>query len=380
MHTPPCILIVDDHPMNVDILKTRLTVHGYDTLTACDGDEALAITAAQHPDLMLLDIVMPKVHGLEVCRRLKTDPTLPFMPIIMLTAKSAVQDIIAGLEAGADEYLTKPVDPAALIARVKSMLRIKAFHDTAQEHTAQREAHTAHLQAWNAILENQLQAHMVELERLGHLKRFVPSQLAELLVSAGSEPLLQSQRREVTVVCCAVQGLTTFAETTDLARVLEVLRDYHEAMGPLIRQYEGTWERCAGDGLLVVFNAPLPCPDPVVRAVHLAVAMRQHLRVLRERWRARQYPLDFGVGIAHGQATLGLIGGDDRVEYAVMGAVRSLAAGLCDAAQGGHILLNPAAWHAVAHRVRGEERGALPLQGSPEPMPYFALTDIHARD
>jgi class 3 adenylate cyclase len=298
----------------------------------------------------------------------------------MLTAKSTVQDIIAGLEAGADEYLTKPVDPAALIARVKSMLRIKALHDTAQEHTVHREAHAAHLQAWNTLLEHQLQAHMVELERLGHLKRFVPSQLAELLVSAGGEELLQSQRREVTVVCCAVQGLPTFAETTDLALVMEVLRDYHGALGPLIRQYEGTWERCAGDGLLVVFNAPLPCPDPVARAVHLGVAMRQHLWALREGWRARQYPLDFGVGIAHGQATLCLIGCDDRMEYAVMGIVRSLAACLCDAAQGGHILLNQAAWHAVAHRVSGEDRGTLTLQGAPEPLPFFALTDLHARD
>ena len=380
MHTPPCILIVDDQPMNVDILKTRLAVHGYETLTARDGDEALAIAAAQHPDLMLLDILMPKVNGIEVCRRLKTDPTLPFMPIIMITAKSAAQDIIAGLEAGADEYLTKPVDQAALVARVKSMLRIKALHDTAQEQTVQREVHVAQLQAWNAMLEHRLQEHMVELERLGQLKRFFPSQLAELLVSSGGEQLLRSHRREVTVVCCALQGFTTFVETTELDLVMEVLRDYHGAMGPLIGQCEGTLERCAGDGLLVVFNDPLPCPDPVARAVRMAISMRQHLCALRDGWRARQYTLDFGIGIAHGHATLGIIGCEDRVDYAVMGSVRSLASCLCEEAQGGHILLNQSAWQAVAHRIRGEARGTLTLKGSPEPMPFFALTEMNVRD
>ena len=130
MKTPPQLLIVDDQPMNVDILKTRLAVHGYDILTATDGEAALDIATTQHPDLILLDIMMPKVDGIEVCQRLKGDPTLPFMPIIMVTAKADSKDVVAGLDAGADEYLTKPVDQAALVARVKSMLRIKELHDT----------------------------------------------------------------------------------------------------------------------------------------------------------------------------------------------------------------------------------------------------------
>jgi DNA-binding response OmpR family regulator len=380
MHTPPCILIVDDQPMNVDILTTRLAVHGYTILTATDGEAALAMAAAQHPDLVLLDILMPQVNGIEVCRRLKADPALPFMPIIMITAKSASQDIIAGLEAGADEYLTKPVDQAALVARVKSMLRIKALHDTAHEHTAQRDAHAAQLQAWNEILAHRLQEHLVELERLGHLKRFVPPQLAELVVSSGGEQLLRSHRRDVTVVSCAVHGFATFAETTALDDVMEVLHDYHQALGPLICQGEGTLERLAGDGLLVLFNAPLPCPDPVARAVRLAVAMRQSLEVLREGWRTRQYALDFGVGIAHGPATLGLIGWEDRVEYAVMGAVRQVAVRLCAEAQGGRILLNHAAWQAVAHRIRGEARGTFTHHGQADPIPFFAFTGMHTLD
>ena len=137
MRTPPLILIVDDNPASLDILQTRLAANNYETLTATDGEEGLAMARDRQPDLILLDIMMPKMDGIEVCRRLKADPSLPFMPIIMVTAKADSNDVVAGLEAGGDEYLTKPVDHAALIARVKSMLRIKALHDTVLGQSAQ---------------------------------------------------------------------------------------------------------------------------------------------------------------------------------------------------------------------------------------------------
>ena len=136
MRTPPLILIVDDNPTNVDILQTRLAFHNYDILTAADGEAGLVLAREKQPDLILLDIMMPKVDGIEVCRILRADPSLPFMPIIMVTAKTDSKDIVAGLEAGADEYLTKPVDQAALVARVNSMLRIKSLHDTVLEQSA----------------------------------------------------------------------------------------------------------------------------------------------------------------------------------------------------------------------------------------------------
>src|ERR1051326_2516779 len=137
MREPPRILIVDDQPVNVDILQTRLAIHGYEILTAGDGEEALARARAAQPDVILLDIMMPKLDGIEVCRRLKADTSLPFMPIIMVTAKTDSKDVVAGLDAGADEYLTKPIDQAALVARVKSMLRIKELHDQVQAQAAQ---------------------------------------------------------------------------------------------------------------------------------------------------------------------------------------------------------------------------------------------------
>ncbi|MDJ0828538.1 MAG: SpoIIE family protein phosphatase [Desulfobacterales bacterium] len=137
MRTPPLVLIVDDNPANVEIFQMRLEANGYDIITATDGEAGLVLATAKQPDLILLDIMMPKMDGIEVCRRIRADQSLPFIPIIMVTARTDSKDIVAGLEAGADEYLTKPVDHAALVARVKSMLRIKSLHDTVLDQSVQ---------------------------------------------------------------------------------------------------------------------------------------------------------------------------------------------------------------------------------------------------
>jgi DNA-binding response OmpR family regulator len=164
MRTPPRILVVDDNPMNLDILQALLGAHGYEILTATDGEAGLAIAREKQPDLILLDVMMPKIDGLEVCRRLRADSSLPFMPVIMVTAKADSKDIVAGLEAGGDEYLTKPVDQDALVARVKSMLRIKSLQDTVQEQTARLEAQSAQLAEWNHTLEQQVAEQVAELD------------------------------------------------------------------------------------------------------------------------------------------------------------------------------------------------------------------------
>ncbi|HEY7711102.1 MAG TPA: response regulator [Candidatus Entotheonella sp.] len=371
MRTPPRILIVDDQPMNVDILQTRLAVHGYDILTATDGEVALQLARTEQPDLLLLDVMMPKMDGIEVCQRLKGDASLPFMPIIMVTAKSDSKDVVAGLDAGADEYLTKPVDQAALVARVKSMLRIKGLHDTVQEQATRLEAQAVQLAEWNQMLEQRVQEQVTELERMGRLKRFFSPQLAEVVVSSGGEKLLQSHRREVTVVFCDLRGFTAFAETTEPEDVMTVLREYHHAMGTLIFQFEGTLERFTGDGMMVFFNDPLPCPDPSVRAVRMAVAMRRQMAELLEKWRKSGYDLNFGIGIAHGYATLGMIGFEGRVDYAAIGPVTNLASRLCDEAQGGQILISQRVLAAVDACVQAEPAGEFVLKGLSEPVPAF---------
>jgi adenylate cyclase len=376
MRAPPRILIADDQPMNVDILQTRLAVHGYEILTATDGEEALAMARAQQPDLILLDIMMPKMDGNEVCRLLKSDGALPFIPIIMVTAKADTKDIIAGLEAGADEYLTKPVDQAALVARVKSMLRIKALHDTVQEQATRLEAQSLQLAEWNRTLEQRVADQLAELERIGRLKRFFSPQLAELIVSTGEDRLLESHRREVTVVFCDLRGFTAFAETTEPEEVMGVLREYHTALGELIFRFEGTLERFTGDGLMVFFNDPVPCPEPAAQAVRMALAMRLRAGELTETWRKRGHHLDFGVGIAQGYATLGKIGFEGRFDYAAIGTVTNLAARLCGEANGGQILISQRVYAAVEALALAEPVGELSLKGFVKPVPAFSLHEI----
>ena len=376
MREPPRILIADDQPFNVDILQQRLAVNGYEVLTAYDGEEALNVAKAEQPDLILLDVMMPKMDGIEVCQHLKADTSLPFMPIIMVTAKTDTKDVVAGLEAGADDYLTKPVDQAALVARVKSMLRIKALHDTVQGQATQLEAQAQQLAEWNQTLEQRVQEQVSELDRMGRLKRFFSPQLAELVVSSGGEKLLESHRREVTIVFCDLRGFTAFAENAEPEELMGVLREYHTTLGHLIFRFEGTLERFAGDGLMVFFNDPLPCPDHAERAVRMAVAMRQEMDVLTELWGKRGYELAFGVGIAQGYATLGMIGFEGRVDYAAIGPATNLASRLCDQAQAGQILINQRVHAAVANFVEAEPMGELSLKGLRNLVPAFNVTGL----
>src|SRR5262249_18964117 len=331
MHTPPRILIVDDNEMNRDILVTRLSTQNYELLQAADGEEALAAAAQHLPDLILLDVMMPKIDGMEVCRRLKADPKMPFMPIILVTAKAASADVVAGLDAGADEYLTKPIDQMALVARVKSVLRLKELHD-------QVSAQAADLASWNRTLEERVEQQVTEIERASRLQRFLSPQIANLILTAGDDRVLESHRRAITVVFCDLRGFTAFSELTEPEEVMSVLKEYHATLGGLIHKYEGTVERFAGDGIMIFFNDPLPCPDPSLRAVQMALEMREQVGELLVKWRKQGYELGFGVGIAHGYATLGRIGFEGRFDYSAIGTVVNLAARLCSDAKDGQIL------------------------------------------
>lgn len=369
MTSAQSILIVDDNPMNVDIFRTRLATHGYQILTATDGEEALQVARQRQPDLILLDIMMPKVDGLEVCRRLRSDPELPFIPIIIVTSKGDTKDIVAGLDAGADEYLTKPVDQGALVARVKSMLRIKVLHNKVQEQAAQ-------LGEWNRTLEQRVAEQVAELERVTRLKRFLPPQLADLIVSSGDEILLESHRREITAVFCDLRGFTAFAETAEPEEVMGILRQYHSALGELVFRFEGTLEHFAGDGMMVFFNDPLPVSDPAVRAVRMAVTMRERIGELIQHWRRRGHQLEFGVGIAMGYATLGKIGFEGRLDYGAIGTVTNLASRLCDEARPGQILVSQRVYAEVEAIAELEPVGELLLKGLARPVTAFNVVGL----
>jgi adenylate cyclase len=371
VRTPARILIVDDMPANVHILQLRLAAQGYEVVTATDGEAALTAAREAQPDLILLDVMMPKVNGLEVCRQLRADPSFPFTPIIMVTAKADPKDVVAGLEAGGDEYLTKPVDQTALVARVKSMLRIKELHDSVEAMAAQRAE-------WNRTLEERVQAQVAQLDRLSRLKRFFSPQLAELIVDGGAGDPLATHRREVTVVFLDLRGFTAFAETAEPEEVMGVLREYHGAMGALILAHEGTLERFAGDGMMVFFNDPVPVPDAPERAVRMALAMRARAGELGARWKKRGHELDSGIGIAQGFATIGAIGFEGRLDYGAIGTVTNLAARLCGEAKPGQILVSQRLLGAVEALAEAEPVGELLLKGFSKPVPAFNVVRLKA--
>jgi adenylate cyclase len=369
MRTPPRILIVDDNPTNVKVLQTRLLAEGYEIVTAGDGEEGLAAAREGTPDLILLDIMMPKLDGIEVCRRLRADPDFPFTPIIMVTAMADSKDVIAGLEAGGDEYLTKPIDHAALAARVRSMLRIKRLHDTV-------ETLAAEVKEWNASLERRVAEQVGELERVGRLRRFFSPQLADLIVSGGAGDPLKTHRREITVVFLDLRGFTAFAEVAEPEEVMGVLREYHQIAGKLILEYEGTLEHFTGDGMTVLFNDPVPIPNPAERAVRMALAIRESIGRMSEDWVKRGYELSLGIGIAQGFATIGAIGFEGRWDYSAIGTVTNLAARLCGEAAGEEILVSQRVYAGVEALIDVEPQQVLNLKGFRRPIVSYRVRGL----
>ena len=378
MRDPARILIVDDTPANVDILARRLSAHGYEILTAGDGEEGLAVAKEHQPDLILLDIMMPKMDGIEVCQHVKADASLPFIPILLVTAKTDSKDVVAGLEAGAEEYLTKPVEQNALVARVKSMLRIKELHDKSQEQAARLQAQAAELVDLNQGLEERVAEQLTELEHVSQLKRFFSPQLAELIVSSGDDKFMQSHRQEITVVSCDLRNFTEFSSTAEPEEQLRVLREYHNAVGSLIFRFEATLEHFAGDGVMAFFNDPVPCPDPAARAIKMAIAMRGEVGELRKKWEKRGFELGFGVGIALGYATLGQVGFEGQFHYMAIGSVANLASRLCDQAKDGQILITQRVYADVEDMAEVEPVGELTFKGFHKPVPAYQVLGMNA--
>ncbi len=369
MNSPAKILVVDDAERNVRLLVSLLSVKGYGVITAASGNEALAQLQAEQPDLVLLDVVMPKMSGYEVCRKIRENPATAMLPVIMVTALDPGEERVKGIEAGADDFLTKPINQAELLARVRSLLRIKELHDTVQSQSAQ-------LADWNKTLERRVQDQVDQLERLGRLKRFFSPQLADLIVSGSADDPLKTHRRELTVVFLDLRGFTAFAETAEPEEVMGVLHEYHDAMGKLILEYEGTLEHFAGDGMMIFFNDPVPVPNPAERAVRMTLAMRERVKELSVKWRKLGHDLDFGVGIAQGYATIGAIGFEGRWEYGAIGSVPNLAARLCGEAKPANILVPQRLLASVEDLVDVEAVGELTLKGFHRPVSAYNILGL----
>jgi class 3 adenylate cyclase/putative methionine-R-sulfoxide reductase with GAF domain len=239
-------------------------------------------------------------------------------------------------------------------------------------------AQAADLETWNRTLEQRVAEQVAEIERVGRLKSFLPPQIAQLVVSAGHESVLESHRRDVSVVFCDLRGFTAFSELAEPEDVMLVLRDYHTKLGVLINKFEGTVERFSGDGLLVVFNDPLPCPDASMRAVRMALEMRDEVAKLSVKWSHSGHDIGFGVGIAHGYATLGSVGYEGRLQYSVTGKVANLASRLCDQAKDGQILVDINVFSAVETLADVEFAGELALKGFSRPVKAFNVCHLRS--
>jgi adenylate cyclase len=362
------VLVVDDQPANLRLLDAVLSPRGYRVITAESGEAALAVLKDSAIDLVLLDVVMPGLDGHEVCRLIRADEATAFLPVVMITA-SGDEGKLHALVSGADDFVTKPFDQAELLARVASLAKVKRYQDTIRRQSEE-------LAAWNRELEQRVAVQVEELQKASRLRRFLAPQVAELILESGDESLLKSHRREIVVVFCDLRRFTLFAESSEPEEVIEVLTEYHAALGDLVFRFEGTLEHFTGDGLMVFFNDPMPCADAPLRAIRMAVAMRARIRELADSWVRRGHDLGFAIGVAQGFATLGRIGFEGRLDYAAIGSVTNLAARLCAEAEPWQILVTQRVISSADGIPVCDDVGDLTLRGFSRPIRAFDVKGL----
>ncbi len=366
------ILVVDDTPHNIKLLVDLLSAKGYQVKSASSGPQALASIAEETPDLVLLDVIMPEMTGYEVCKQIRENPKTAALPVVLVTSLDPREEKVRGLEVGADDFLTKPINQPELLARVRTLLRVKSLYDTVQEQAAQ-------LSQWNQELEQRVAAQVSQLERLSQLKRFFPPQLVELIVAGNVDDPLKTHRREVSVVFLDLRGFTAFSDSAEPEEIMGFLREYHREMGRLIHAHGGTLEQFAGDSLMVIFNDPVVVDDPAACAVRMAVEMRSRFAQMMLSWKKRGHDIGLGLGIAHGYATIGAIGFEDRIGYGVIGRVTNMAARLCSEAKAGQILISQPVFALVEELVEVEDAGELTLKGFHRPVAACSVIKLRTQ-
>ena len=340
----PLILVVEDHADMRRYFK-RILGQQYCLALAKDGVEGLEQIRGAQPDLLITDAMMPRMSGCDLVHSIRKDVVLRVLPVIFVTARVGLQARIECLEAGADDYLSKPFEEDELLVRVSNLLRKRR-----------------------------------ELQELANLRsetleRFLSPQVAHAIETDNGDSF-KSHRREISVAFLDLRGFSTFTETADPEDLLAVLREYHATMGKVCAYYGGAVEHFAGDGMMIFLNDPLPLPNHVEQAVRMAVAMQREMKTLRANWRMRGFDLGLGIGMAVGHATLGVIGFEGRWDYGANGAVVNLAARLCGEAQPEQIVITERLFHHVKSFVDVKPIGPFTLKGFQAPVPAFNVEGL----
>lgn len=346
------ILVVDDTPENVDVLAGVLSPH-YTVKVALAGDKALRIAqSASSPDLILLDVMMPELDGYEVCRRLKANPATRDIPVIFVTARTEVEDESRGFEMGAVDYLSKPICPTLVLARVRTHLSLK--------HSLTR------------------------LEQLsGQLGRYLSPQIYQSLFQGKTQALIQTSRKKLTIFFSDIVGFSAQTDILETEDLHIVLNSYLNRMSQLVLKHGGTLDKFIGDAILTFFGDPESkgVQEDALACVRMAIEMREAIRELREEWVAQGIttPFEVRMGITTGFCTVGNFGSEQRMSYTIIGNQVNLASRLESSAAPGQILISADTWALVKEFVAGQAVEPLRLKGFDHPVPAYQVFGFHDR-
>ena len=356
------VLVVDDDPDMAGYLALLLKREGMAVEMAADGESALVRVMTAPPDLVLLDVMMPGMSGFDVCRQLKGDETTALIPIVLVTALEDSESRVRGIEAGADDFLSKPVKREELVARVKTLRRL---HDTRKELESRRLA--AEVQRKEAVRKA--------------FSRYISPRLADRIADAGEsgDPFQgRAQRTSLVALFADLRGFTRLTEKTEVGAVVAMLNEYFTVLTEAAYQHDGTIFNMAGDSLLVGFNVPFPQPDAAERAWRTALEMVARFEPVAAGWKQKHgLELGVGIGVCSGEAIIGNVGSSHYASYTIIGDPVNTAARLMQVAAAGEVLLCGPLYQRVRHLIPADqvkERGEVTLRGKSEPIPVFAVT------
>jgi class 3 adenylate cyclase len=367
------VLVADDDPVTRLMLTGSLERHGHQVRTAENGVQALDLVRSEPFDVVLLDVLMPEMDGYGVLEELKADPALRHIPVVMVTSVDDIDSAVRCIELGADDYLSKPIDPVLLTARVNAGLAKKRLHDL-------EAAHLEEVARLNRQLEARVEEQMAELVRTGELKRFLPHQVAEGLLAGQLSASNRFERRKLTILSADMVGFTDLSDTLEPEELAEVLNEYLREMTAVAVAHRGTLDNYIGDGLMVLFGAPIDEDEPsqAWNAVQAAFAMKARADELTTAIRSRGIPADLRirVGVNTGHSTVGVFGSDVLRAYKAVGFAVNVAARLQTEAEPGTVLVGFRTYALVKDRVRAEQREPLPIKGAARPVEAWEVVGL----